>query len=309
MANEYTYRADHIGKLTAPPELLDARARHARGELDVAGLRQAQDAAIMAIQPMQRAMGMLVASDGQYRRVNGGLTLSGDTLAKNEAVFLKANARLPVKVSVPAARANATSADIVKREIEALVAAGVDYVQLEATDYAALLNDQGRAVLKGQGIDADKKLDELIALDMAALSGIQRANHVRFAIRIGHDNGRGISASPACEKALERLFNELPAERYLISFGDNEGFAPLRLLPQGKMVVLGLVSPTGSQDTEKLLVRIDAAARVTDVDNLALSTTDGFPDAAPAGQAWDANIRRKLDQVGDLATRCWGFAM
>jgi 5-methyltetrahydropteroyltriglutamate--homocysteine methyltransferase len=308
MANEYTYRADHIGKLTLPPDLVEARARHARGELDAAGLRKAEDAAIAAIQPMQRGVGMLVASDGQYRRANG-VKLTGDALSKNEALFLKANARLPVKVSVPAARANVNSTDVVKREIEALVAAGVDYVQLEATDYAALLNDQGRAALKGQGVDADKKLDELIGLDKAALAGIQRANHVRFAVRIGHDNGRAISTTPACEKAIERLFNELPAERFLISFGDKDSFAPLRLLPQGKVVVLGLVDPLVQQDTEKLLARIDDAAKVTDVDNLALSTTDGFPDSAPAGEAWDGYIRRKLDQVGDLSIRCWGFAI
>lgn len=309
MANEFTYRADHIGKLTLPPELLDARARHARGELDAAGLRKAEDAAIISIQPMQRAVGMLVASDGLYRRANGSPKLSGDTLAKTETAFLKANARLPVKALVPAARANEASSDIVKREVEALVALGVDYVQLKAVDYAPLLSEQGRSALKSQGIDPDKKLDELLALDKASLAGIARPNNIRFGAHIGHHNGTAISATPACEKAAERLFNELPVERFYISFGDNDSFAPLRLLPQGKMVVLGLVSPTVSQDTEKLLARIDEAAKVTDVDNLALGTSDGFPDAAPAGQAWDANIRRKLDQVGDLATRCWGFAM
>src|SRR5688572_4863187 len=105
MANDYTYRADHVGSLIPPAALLEARARRARGELDADGLRQAEDAAITAALQMQKAVGIAVASDGEFRRADGAATpLDGDTLAKGEAAYLKAQARRPIKVAVPAAR-------------------------------------------------------------------------------------------------------------------------------------------------------------------------------------------------------------
>jgi methionine synthase II (cobalamin-independent) len=79
MANDYTYRADHVGGLTPPAALIEARARHARGELDADGLRAAEDAAITAALQMQKAVGVAVASDGEMRRAGGATPpLDGD---------------------------------------------------------------------------------------------------------------------------------------------------------------------------------------------------------------------------------------
>ncbi len=62
------FRADHVGSLLRPPELLAARERHARGELDAAGLRAAEDEAIRAAVAMQEAAGLESITDGEYRR-------------------------------------------------------------------------------------------------------------------------------------------------------------------------------------------------------------------------------------------------
>jgi len=322
MANDYTYRADHVGRLIPPAALLEARARHARGELDADGLRQAEDEAITAALQMQKAAGVAVASDGEFRRAGGSARpLDGDTLAKGEAVYLKAQARRPIKVAVPAARPSRgapseqgpESAVMVKREIESLIAAGVDYVQLDAPGYAPLLNAQDRAALAAQGIDPERKLEDLLRLDATALSGLERPGHVRIAVHIPRANARGLSTTAECEAVAERLFNALPADRFLLAFDAADDFAPLRLVPKGKVVVLGLMSATTPtlEDVDVLMARIDAAAKVVDGDSLALSPSAGFATTASneAPQLTESDQRRKLELVADVATRWWGFAM
>ena len=64
------FRADHVGSLLRPPALLDARARHRAGELDDAGLREAEDAAIRDVVALQREAGVRTATDGEFRRTS-----------------------------------------------------------------------------------------------------------------------------------------------------------------------------------------------------------------------------------------------
>jgi 5-methyltetrahydropteroyltriglutamate--homocysteine methyltransferase len=205
------------------------------------------------------------------------------------------------------------SAAIVKREIAALIAAGVDYVQLDAPGYAALLSAEGRAELKAQGIDPERRLDDLLRLDAAALSGLEPPGHVRIAVYIRRTNGYGLSTAADCEAAAERLFEALPADRFLLAFEAADDFAPLRLMPKGKVAVLGLLSATTPtlEDVDTLMSRIDAAAKIVDGDSLALSPSAGLVATASkeAPQLTEADQRRKLELVADVATRWWGFAM
>ena len=64
------FRADHVGSLLRPPELLDARARHKAGELDDDGLRRAEDTAIRDVVALQREAGVRAATDGEFRRTS-----------------------------------------------------------------------------------------------------------------------------------------------------------------------------------------------------------------------------------------------
>jgi 5-methyltetrahydropteroyltriglutamate--homocysteine methyltransferase len=202
---------------------------------------------------------------------------------------------------------------MVKREIESLIAAGVDYVQLDSPGYATLLDAQDRAALAAQGIDPERKLEDLLRLDATALSGLERPGHVRIAVHIRRANARGLATTADCAAAAARLFNELPADRFLLAFDAEDSFEALRMVPKGKVVVLGLVSTTTPtlEDVDVLMARIDAAAKITDGDNLALGPSAGFAMTASneAPQLTEADQRRKLELVADVATRWWGFAM
>jgi 5-methyltetrahydropteroyltriglutamate--homocysteine methyltransferase len=301
MANDYTYRADHVGGLLPPAALGEARAKYAHGEITPGGLREAENAAVKSALDMQRSVGIAVATDGGFRRA-AAVELDGNRLATSEAASLRAATRRPIKVAVPAARRSDSSeplesvlarAAVVRKEIEALIAVGVDYIQLDAPGY--LLDAQ--------------KLDELLELDTAALSGVQRPDNVRIAVYLNPGMG-GPHSIGGHDALAERLFAELPVDRFLLPF-DGTGvldFAPLRFVPKGKIAVLGLVSATVSamEDVDKLLGQIDLAAKSIDGDNLGLSPANGF---AAGSQISEADQRRKLELVVDVATRWWGFAM
>ena len=64
------FRADHVGSLLRPPDLLDARARHQAGELDADGLRAVEDVAIRDVVALQRDAGVRTATDGEFRRTS-----------------------------------------------------------------------------------------------------------------------------------------------------------------------------------------------------------------------------------------------
>ena len=63
-----TYRADHVGSLLRPREVLDAHAAHARGKISADQLREVEDNAILMVLDLQRQIGIDVLSDGEYRR-------------------------------------------------------------------------------------------------------------------------------------------------------------------------------------------------------------------------------------------------
>jgi len=315
MANEYTYRADHIGSLITPAALSDARKRYAHGEIGLEQLRKAEDVAVKFAIDMQRSLGMSVTTDGGLGRASrGAVKLDGSTLATTEAAPLRSLSRRPIKVTVPAARRAVDKAldhalaraAIVKTEIEALIAAGVDYVQLDAPDYAMLFDD-GAGALQASGGEPKRTFDELLQLDTTALSGIDRPSNVRIAIHFPRPSNARLR--PSVSGGAERLFQALPVDRFILPMdGESKDIDLLRLVPNGKVAVLGLVSATTSalESVDELLALIDHAAKVIDGSNLALSPATGF--VASDGMS-EVDQRRKLELVAEVATRWWGFEM
>src|SRR5580704_8888311 len=226
-----SYRAQHIGSLHRPPELLQARAAHAAGGLSLEQLRAAEDRAILQVLEKQRQLGLDVVTDGEMRRgswltdmaeaVDGfvservalewkgpGGGVEGSTakavgaklrkvrkMTGHEVPFLKKTARGPFKVTLPAPSNFMLSSyksgitekfypthaellkdlvEIVRDDVQWLVAEGVPYIQFDAPYYSHYLDPRQRQHMKHAGLDPDKELENAIAGDNAALEGVPR---------------------------------------------------------------------------------------------------------------------------------------
>jgi 5-methyltetrahydropteroyltriglutamate--homocysteine methyltransferase len=155
------------------------------------------------------------------------------------------------------------------------------------------------------------ELARVLATDAAAVAGVARP----FGVTIGFHICRGNQSSMWMGEGeygpiAERVFTELPVDRFLLEYDDERsgGFEPLRYVPRGKTVVLGLVSSkTGAlEDPGALRRRIDEAAAVTQAD-LALSPQCGFASIADGGNLLTAEEElAKLKLVADVARATWG---
>ena len=108
----------------------------------------------------------------------------------------------------------------------------------------------------------------------------------------------------------ERLFNELRHDRFLLEYDTERagGFEPLRFVPQGKIVVLGLVSTKVPETptVDELRRRIDEAARYLPLEQLALSPQCGFASSVVGNLISEDDQRRKLEAVVETARQVWG---
>ncbi len=358
------YRADTVGSLLRPPELLQECTAHEQGDLTSAQLRQAEDTAILQALELQRQVGLDVVTDGEYRRAEfrsvfdqaveglvrstppgrpgqgpetvrptliiGAKVRQVRRMTAHESSFLQQHAAAPFKIAIPAVSQIVSSywqqdvsasaypsmsalypeiAAIVRREIEALLAEGVPYIQIDAPRYTYFVDERWRQRFRDQGADPDAVLDEWIAADNASLAGINPQG-ATIAMHLCSGNNRGGwfgegSYAPIAEK----LFNTLAVERFLLEFDSERsgGFAPLRLMPRDKTIVLGLITTkTGTlEPAEEVLRRIDEAAQHFPMENLALSPQCGFATFAAGNPlSWDEQ-RRKLELVVQTARRVW----
>jgi 5-methyltetrahydropteroyltriglutamate--homocysteine methyltransferase len=199
---------------------------------------------------------------------------------------------------------------IVRREIVALADAGVPYIQLDAPYYAFYVDAQARDRLRQDGVDPDQAFARSVAADSACLDGLRR-DGLTLAMHVCRGNSRSRwYAEGGYEPIAERLFGSLPVDAFLLEYDDERagGFEPLRFVPRGATVVLGLISTKVAQleSPDMLRRRIDEATRYVPLDNLALSPQCGFASTAPGNLLSEDEQRRKLELVVDIARRVWG---
>jgi 5-methyltetrahydropteroyltriglutamate--homocysteine methyltransferase len=372
------YRADHIGSLLRPPELLQARAAYDQGRMTLAQLRQSEDTAILQALELQRQVGIDVYTDGEYRRrwfaaafeesvegitedpeatadrrwqgqhnaqamataadlrltqrVVGAKLRQVRRLTAHESGFLQQHAPGPYKITMPGVMTRAlawykpgltdrfypTRADLVQefvgmiqREVQALLNEGVSYIQLDSLHYVIRLADpRYRQQMTQTGADLDKELDEVIAADNSSLRGARQPG-VTVGLHMCRGNNRSAWISEGGYEAVaEKAFNLLDVDRFLLEYDTERagGFEPLRFVPRGKTVVLGLISSKVPQleSQDQLRRRIDEAAQYVPMEHLALSPQCGFASTAPGNMlTWDEQ-RRKLELVVETARRIWG---
>jgi 5-methyltetrahydropteroyltriglutamate--homocysteine methyltransferase len=194
-----------------------------------------------------------------------------------------------------------------KAEIEALLAEGVMYVQLDNPGYAAFLGSHVRG--NGHGGSFERMVD----IDAAAVEGIERPNGSVIGMHVCRGNNSSLwLAEGGYEPIAERLFGSVDVDRFLLEFDDERagGLEPLRYIPDGKVAVLGLISTKTPvlEDVEELVARIDEAAKIVDIDNLAVSPQCGFASVARGGNKLTADEEfNKLRLVADTAIAAWGF--
>ena len=266
------------------------------------------------------------------RQVVGGKLRQLRRLTGLQASFLKEHAPGQVKMTVPSpSQFPAISflpgttdqfypsrsdllwelASIIKAEIAALVEDGVSYIQIDAPRYSYYIDPAWRQHLRELGEDPDKMFDEAIAADNSCVAGVQKPG-LTVALHICRGNNESKwYAQGGYEPIAEKLFNSLAVDRFLLEYDtDRAGtFEPLRFMPPGKMVVLGLVSSKepGLESQDSLLRRIDEACRYVAVDNLALSPQCGFASTAAGNLLTEDQQWRKLERVAETAQEVWGW--
>jgi 5-methyltetrahydropteroyltriglutamate--homocysteine methyltransferase len=194
-------------------------------------------------------------------------------------------------------------------EIRDLAAAGCDYLQIDDTNFAYLcdlgLRDQVRS---RHGIDPDELATLYARLINQSIKG--RSAAMKVMLHVCRGNFRSAwAAEGGYEPIAEVLFNEVAVDGYFLEYDDARSgdFAPLRHLPKGKVVALGLItSKTGTlEKPEAVKHRIEVAARSTSLDQLALSPQCGFASTCEGNVISDEDQWRKLKLVSAIASDVW----
>jgi 5-methyltetrahydropteroyltriglutamate--homocysteine methyltransferase len=252
-------------------------------------------------------------------------------LTGDQTAFLKQHAPGPVKMTLPAPsnfwvvswKAGVSDqaypsrqamlddfVRIVRTEIEALLADGVDYVQLDAPFYGVFIDEQHRATLRHTGLDPDQALRDVVAADNAAIAGLQREG-VTFGLHICRGNSRSRWLyEGGYNPVADAVLGGLNVDTFLLEYDSprDGDFTPLRSLPVGKTAVLGLVSSKQPEleSVDTVRRRLDEAARIVPTERLALSPQCGFASVALGNLLSEADQWRKLERVVETARLVWG---
>jgi 5-methyltetrahydropteroyltriglutamate--homocysteine methyltransferase len=366
------FRADHVGSLLRPANLLDARARHAAGEIDDAELRGIEDEAIREVVRMQADVGLRTATDGEFRRTTwhmdfiyaitgitkvegqgrpvhfrnadgsidwtpAGLHVDGP-LSIDEPIFgadfaflqsVVADGQTP-KLTIPSPsmvhyRGGPAAIDpavypdedafwdalstAYAQQVRGIAAQGCTYLQFDDTSLAYLNDPAQRAELAEQGRDAEHLHERYIRQINKALAGRPEGLTVTTHMCRGNFRSSWV-AEGGYDFVAEALFGGLEVDGFFLEFDDARSgtFEPLRFVPPGKRVVLGLVTTKRPQLESKddLKRRIDEAARYVPLEQLALSPQCGFSSTVEGNALTRDEQVAKLARVVETAQEVWG---
>ena len=359
------FRADHVGSLLRPPDLLAARERNDPN------LREIEDQAIREVVQLQKDVGLRTATDGEFRRaswhmdfiysLDGVSKAPGDLVVKfhnekgdieftpaamqidgklgvSETIFGDAFAflkscvgggQLP-KLTIPSpsmvhyrgGRASIDEAvypdmeqfwaDLVaayREEVRRLGELGCTYLQFDDTSLAYLNDPEQREHVREIGGDAEHQHEIYIRHINEALEHRPEGMAVTTHMCRGNYRSSWV-AEGGYDFVAEALFNELQIDGFFMEWDDarSGGFEPLRFVPPGKIVVLGLITTKRGEleDREMLLRRMDEASQYVDVDQLCLSPQCGFSSTVEGNVLTREQQADKLRLVVDVAQEVWG---
>ena len=362
------FRADHVGSLLRPPELLQAREDEKHGRISAGDLRRVEDQAIRDVVRRQEELGLEGVTDGEFRRaswhmdflyqvggtakvqdnvkvqfrneqgvieftpaalqIKGKLTLD-KCIFGDDFAFLKSVAHATPKLTIPSPsmmhyRSGRAAIDpaiypnveefwhdlaqVYAREIAELAKLGCTYLQLDDISLAYLNDPAQREQVNKMGEDGEhahirhiKTLNE--ALD-AKPAGMSVCTH------LCRGNFRSSwAASGGYDHVAEALFGELNVDGYFLEFDDARSgtFAPLRFVPKGKKVVLGLLTSKRGEleNKDDLKHRIDEASKYVPLDQICLSPQCGFSSTSEGNALTIQQQFQKLRLVVETAREIW----
>ena len=366
------FRANHVGSLLRPPELLQAREKRQKNEINAARLREIEDRCIRDAVKMQENIGMQGITDGEFRRtlwhadflsqfdgikvVEGLLPDSAKHFQNSDADVQRSPTQFVVtgKLSHPRGietenfkfLASVTKnvpkqcipspslvhfrtgrggvdkaaypdmkdffadlARIYREEIAELAAAGCRYLQIDDVNFAYLCDPKMREGAKKIGEDPDK-----LPLSYANLINEcikDRPANMAVCTHLCRGNFRSSwVAEGGYDPVAEVLFNALNVDGYFLEFDTPRAgnFSPLRYLPKGKKLILGLVtSKSGAlEKVDDLKRRIDEASKFVPLDQLGISPQCGFSSTVLGNKLTIADQIAKLKLVVQVAKDVWG---
>ena len=366
------FRADHVGSLLRPKEVLQARDEFAKGEIAAEALAQVEDAAIRDIIRMQGEVGLKSATDGELRRQSwhmdfiyqlGGVTKVNDdtirvafhnkdknyeytppsahitapitlpeTIFADAFTFLRDNvsaAQTP-KLTIPSpsmvhyrggrdAIDEAVYPDLAQfwddlaaayaQELTQLYGLGCRYLQLDDTSLAYLNDPAQREHVQSIGGDPLHQHETYIATINKAIAG--RPADMAVTPHMCRGNNQSMwAAEGGYDFVADTLFNKLDVDGFFCEWDDERsgGFEPLRYLPKGKRVVLGVVtSKRGELESKDFIKRrVEEAAKYADIDQLCLSAQCGFSSPSVGNDLTEQQQWDKLRLIVEVAEEIWG---
>jgi 5-methyltetrahydropteroyltriglutamate--homocysteine methyltransferase len=198
--------------------------------------------------------------------------------------------------------------EILRGEVEELARLGATYIQIDAPQYGLLLDPHTRTFYEEQAGNVAWWLERAIELENAVMSA---ASGVTFGFHLcrGNQASRWL-AQGSYEPIAPVLFPKIKAQRLLLEYDDarSGSFAPLRHIPDDKIVVLGLVTTKTSrlETRNELTERIREAAQYVPLDRLALSPQCGFASSIFGNRISVEDQKQKLQLVAATARSVWG---
>src|SRR3954469_18682288 len=371
MRDKPPFRADHVGSLLRPKSLLDARQKHAAGQISDVELGAAEDEAIREVARMQKEVGLQSATDGEFRRaswhmdfiyslegiskVEGGdivvqfhnpdgdiefkpasLKIDGK-LGVSEPIFGKAfdflkqtvDGSVP-KLTIPSPsmvhyRGGAAAIDpdvypdqdefwsdltaAYREQVHRVAELGCTYLQFDDTSLAYLNDPKQREMMEGRGEDAEHLHEAYISHINEALE--DRPDGLCVTTHMCRGNFRSSwVAEGGYDFVAEALFGQLGVDGFFLEYDDarSGGFEPLRFVPEGKQVVLGLVTTKRGEleSKDELKRRLYEASKYVDINQICLSPQCGFSSTVEGNVLSYEQEVEKLRLIVEVAEDVWG---